>query len=203
LDVSDGFGIVRIPVQPTAHLTGALYEDWDGDGLRLDDERLATNIPLTVTVDGVDSTFPIGGFVLFWDVAPGTYTVQPWWTAADAADVTLGANNGGGFSLPAVPSATVRGTLWLDVNSDDIRQPWESPLSGVSVTLNGVVTVSTDEHGRYTFANVGVGSHTLTADLPGGLSADIPSFAMSAGRGTAVGIAARSGAKVYLPLVTR
>jgi hypothetical protein len=201
--VNDGFALVRLPAQSTGHLTGVLYDDWDGDGLRLDDESLAASVPTTVTVDDVGSTLPMGGSVLFWDVAPGPYTVQPWWTAADAADVTLGTSSGGGFGLPAVDPGVVRGTLWLDVSGDGIRQPWEAPLSGISVTLSGAATVVTDEVGRYAFVNVGTGAYTLTADLPTGLSADIPPIMLSEGRGAAVGIAVQSSAKVYLPLVVR
>jgi hypothetical protein len=203
LTVSDGFGIARLPAQSTAHLTGALYEDWDGDGLRLDDERLAANAPVTVTVDGVGSTFPQGGSVLFWNVDPGSYTVEPWWTAADAANVTLGASSGGGFGLPAVDPGVIRGTLWRDSNDDGLRQPWESPLSGVIVTLDGTTNVTTDENGRYTFVNVASGEHTLTAALPEGLSANLPPFTVTDGRGAAVGVAAKSGSTIYLPLVTR
>ena len=53
-----------------------------------------------------------------------------------------------------------------------MRQPWETPLSGVPVTLDGGDSVVTDADGRYTFANVVTGTHTLDVNLPDGLAGD-------------------------------
>ena len=117
--------------------------------------------------------------------------------------MVLGTNDGGGFELPAVPPGVLRGTLWLDANDDGVRQPWESPLSGVPVTLDGATTVTADGFGRYSFANLAAGSYSLTADLPVGLSAAIPSVSVTDGRGAAMGIAVRSDFNVYLPIVMR
>jgi hypothetical protein len=204
LTVEDGFGIVRLPARSTANLTGALYQDWDGDGLRSADEELATTVPITVTVEGVGSTRPLGGSVLFWDVNPGNYTVQPWWLAADSVRVDLTVS-GGGFAIPVVPPGVVRGTLWLDDNRDGARQPWEAPLSGVAVILDGQHSAITDENGRYIFVNVTSGSHQIGANLPDDLSATIPGFTTTVGRGAAVGIPAavhmQNEFNVYLPLV--
>jgi hypothetical protein len=208
LTVIDGFGVVSIPAQSTEHLTGALYQDWDGDGLRLADEGLVASVPITITVDGVGSTLPMGGSILFWDVAPGSYTIQPWWSAAASTSVTLASNDGGGFTLSAVPPGVVRGTLWLDENRNGLRQPWESPLSGIVVTLDDGDTVTTDENGRYTFANVSPGSHSLSVDLPAGLIASIPAITLEEDRGAAVGIPVvesqdQNDFGIYLPLVIR
>jgi parallel beta-helix repeat protein len=208
LTVSDGFGVVRLPAQSTSHLTGALYHDWDGDGLRLVDEELATSVPLTITVDGVGDVLPLGGSVLFWDVAPGSYTVEPWWTAAASTDVILGTNSGGGLGLPAVPPSVVRGVLWLDSDGDGVRQPWESPLSGIAVALDGGAAVVTDDHGRYTFVNVSTGEHVLEPQLPTGLAATVPALQLSAGRGAALGIPVSSATTndsnvIFLPIILR
>lgn len=204
LTVAGGYGTVRIPAQSTVHLTGVLYHDWDGDGRRLADEALATGLPITVTTEGVGNTRPLGGSVLFWDVEPGTYTVQPWWTAAASAGVTLGVTNGGAFRLPAVPPGVVRGALWLDTNDDGVRQPWEAPLSGVSVTLDGATSVTTDRYGRYQFVNVAAGPHQLAVDAPPGLAPSIPTVQTTEGRGAAAGIpvASDSHPQLFLPIIS-
>jgi hypothetical protein len=204
LTVSNGFGLVQMPVQSTKHLTGALYQDWDGDGLRLVDEGLVASVPFTVTVPSVGSTRPLGGSVLFWDVAPGSYTVEPLWGAAASANVELDTNSGGGVGLPAVSPGVVRGTLWLDANEDGLRQPWEAPLSGVLMTLDGGDSVATDENGRYAFYNVATGDHTVTAALPAGLSADPLTVLIEEDRGAVGGMAVKlGGTAVYLPIILR
>jgi Ca-activated chloride channel family protein len=42
-----------------------------------------------------------------------------------------------------------------------------SALPGVTVTLDGKMSIVTDANGRFAFANVAPGKHTLVADLPG------------------------------------
>jgi hypothetical protein len=203
LIVSDGFGVVRISAQSIQHLTGVLYHDWDGDGQRLADEAPASGVPITVAVPGVGNTLPLGGSILFWEVAPGSYTVDPFWDAATSADVTLSPSSGGGFGLPVVPAGVIRGTVWYDVNKDRVRQPWEAPLSGVAITLDDGASVTTDDKGRYAFVNVAVGAHTLTAALPAGLNASIPLVSITAGRGAALGVPATTGFEIYMPIVQR
>ena len=71
----------------------------------------------------------------FWNVPNGSYTITPWWLALNP--IAANPNTNGAVSLPAVPAGIVRGTAWLDNNGDGMRQPWESPLAGVPVILNG------------------------------------------------------------------
>jgi CSLREA domain-containing protein len=190
--VSDGYAAVRLPAQTNAHITGSLYDDWDGDGLRSVDEPLVTSVPVTVTVSGVGSTLPLGGSILFWDVAPGSYMVDPLWDAAAGGSATLSANSGGGVTLPAVSPGVVRGTVWLDADGDDIRPPWEVPVAGVVVTLDGAMTATTDENGHFAFYGVPDGSHAVAASLPTGLASTTPVVSTGDGRGAAVGIGATS-----------
>jgi hypothetical protein len=102
----------------------------------------------------------------------------------------------------------VRGTAWLDTNADGIRQPWETPLAGVTVTVAGQTAV-TDAEGRYTLYSVAPGTHTLTTSLPSGLMAEIGAMTVGEGRGAAVGVAAVPGSiptdghELFLPVVAR
>jgi hypothetical protein len=198
-------GALVVALRPLAQLSGAVYDDWDGDGRRSADEPLVMT-PITVTVAGVGVQRTVLGMFRFWDVADGNYTITPWWLATNS--VTVNPATHGGVELPAVPAGEVRGTAWLDGNGDGIRQPWESPLAGVPVTLTGgslldEQTVATDAHGRYTFRGLAAGTYTLTPDLPMGLSAQSGSVTVEEGRGAVVGIGVveRSGFWVYLPIV--
>lgn len=194
-------GAISIALRPLAQLSGAVYDDWDGDGRRGADEPLIT-MPISVTVAGVGSQRTALGAFQFWDVANGSYTVTPWWSAANPAAANPATN--GAVGLPVVPAGTVRGTAWLDTNGDGIRQPWETPLAGVPVTVAGQTAV-TDAEGRFSFYGVAPGTYGVTAVLPNGLTAQIGPAVVGEGRGAVVGVTAvlGSGLRVYLPVVVR
>lgn len=194
-------GALSLALRPLAQLSGAVYDDWDGDGHRGADEPLIT-MPISITVAGVGSQRTALGAFQFWDIANGSYTITPWWLAVNPATANPATN--GAVGLPAVPAGTVRGTAWLDGNGDGIRQPWESPLAGVPVVVAGQTAV-TDADGRYSFNGVAAGTYGVTAVLPNGLTAQIGPAIVSNGRGAVVGVTAvpQSGFRVYLPVVVR
>ncbi|MBE7529392.1 MAG: carboxypeptidase regulatory-like domain-containing protein [Ardenticatenaceae bacterium] len=194
-------GAFSLALRPVGQLSGAVYDDWDGDGQRGADEPLVT-MPITVTVAGVGGQRTVLGAFQFWEVANGSYTITPWWPALQP--VTANPATNGAVGLPAAPAGTVRGTAWLDTNGDGIRQPWESPLAGISVTVAGQTGV-TDGNGRYAFYGVAPGTYGVTAVLPNGLTAQIGPAVVSDGRGAVVGVTAvpQSGFRVYLPVVVR
>ena len=199
-------GALVVALRPLAQLSGVIYDDWDGDGRRGADEPLIT-MPITVTVAGVGGQRTALGAFRFWDVANGSYTITPWRSAVNPAAANPATN--GAVGLPAVPSGVVRGTAWLDSNGDGIRQPWESPLAGVPVTIAGQTAI-TDTEGRYSFYGIAPGTYTLTASLPSGLTAEIGAVVVSEGRGAAIGVAAVPGTlpppdgyELFLPVVVR
>jgi len=194
-------GTLSLGLQPSGHISGAVYEDWDGDGQRLPDEPLLA-FPVTMTLGTEISSLQAGKF-LFWNVASGNYPLAPQYAAAEAAMVSP--QNGGGVALASVPAGIVRGTLWMDENSDGLRQSWEVPLSGVVITLDNSVATTTDERGCFRFLGVTDSSHNLDVTLPERLQVNIPSFTTGEGRGTAIGIAVSTQTEniIYLPLVKR
>ena len=66
---------VSLGLQPDGHVSGAIYEDWDGDGQRLPDEPLLS-APLPMMLGSETSTLRAGKF-LFWNVAAGSYPSRP------------------------------------------------------------------------------------------------------------------------------
>jgi parallel beta-helix repeat protein len=190
IQMEDG-GVVHIPLQALDQVSGVLYQDWDGDGWRSPAEPKAVT-PLTVTLTGFTDTIAHGGHFLFWRVPSGTYELFPFWNAVQPVSVMMGGDKGGALALPAVPGDQVRGIAWFDADTDGLRQPWETPLAGISVTLDGTLTTTTDEDGRFQFIGVVSGTHTLAAGLPDGLGAAIPAAKTTSARGVAVGIAAIS-----------
>lgn len=194
-------GALVVALRPLGQLSGVIYDDWDGDGRRGADEPLIT-MPITITVAGVGGQRTALGAFRFWGVANGSYTITPWWSAVNPAAANPATN--GAVGLTAVPAGVVRGTAWLDSNGDGIRQPWESPLAGIPVTVAGQTAV-TDAEGRFAVYGVVAGTYGVTAVLPAGLTAEIGPVVVSEGRGAVVGVAAvmGSGFRVYLPVVER
>lgn len=195
-------GAAQIALQLPGLISGAVYGDWDGDGRQQPDELLF-RIPFTLTL-GAAQTETMGGRGLFLGTAAGSYVLGATATAVQPQPITLTANAGQGAALPVAAPNSIRGTVWLDGNGDGLRQPWESPLAGVAVTVNGEM-VMTDANGRYSFTGVAAGTYGVTAVLPNGLTAQIGPAVVSDGRGAVVGITAvlGGGFRVYLPVVVR
>lgn len=197
-------GVIGLPLRALAKLSGTIYDDWDGDGSRGSDEHAVIS-PLTVDLSGLGSVRTVFGSFRLWNAGNGSYTATPRWSAVTPVVASIGSTGGGTVALPAIPAGVVRGTAWLDTNGDGLRQPWETPLAGVPVILNGQ-TQRTDGDGRYAFYGIAAGSYTLGVTLPGGLRTQhTANIVVGENRGTAAGIPVtiQTEFKVLLPVITR
>jgi hypothetical protein len=91
----------------------------------------------------------------------------------------------------------VRGVVYLDEDRDGRRQPSERPAAGVTVWLDGILSVTTGPDGRYEFPLVRAGRHVVrvessTVRLPWGVADE---------RGRPVEVEARGLATQDLPLI--
>ncbi len=93
-------GAISLALRPLNQVSGAVYEDWDGDGRRGSGELAVIN-PLDVTASGLGSTRTALGMFRFWNASPGNYSVQSAWTAASPASLVLD-NQGGGADRKSV-----------------------------------------------------------------------------------------------------
>ena len=196
-------GVLQIPLKLPGMVSGVIYDEWDDDDQQQPDE-LVFQTPFTLTL-GAETMETMGGRGFFLGLSGGAYTLAATTTLVQPQSFTLAAQEGRGFGLAAVTPGVVRGTLWLDANGDSLRQPWETPLAGVKITLEGSQTTVTDHNGRYAFYQVAPGSYTLTPDLPAGLQTGLLEIEVSEGRGAAVGIPVVINlvSPIYLPLIKR
>lgn len=197
-------GVVPLPLRIPGMVSGVLFGDWDGDGRQQPDEPVFQT-PFTLTLNSAIGTLQassMAGAGFFPSVSAGTYTLAATDAAVRSQSLTLAASQGAGSGLAVSAPGEVRGTAWLDTNKDGIRQPWETPLAGITVMLAGQTTV-TDATGRYVFREVAAGTYAPAVTLPNGLTASIAPITVSAARGAAVGIAATAGGRIHLPLVVR
>ena len=184
-------GVLQLPLQLAGQVSGVAYLDWDGDGRQQPDEP-TVGLPLTLTLSsgaGTQLAAGMGGLGLFLGTPAGSYTLAATTQAVQGQAITLAADAGIGAALAAVGPGQVRGAAWLDGNRDGLRQPWESPLAGIQVTLASATEV-TDADGRVVFRDITPGTYALSAALPAGLSTTLGPVTVSSGRGAAVGIPA-------------
>ena len=83
ISLADG-GAISLAFRPLNQISGAVYEDWDGDGQRGSGEPAVIN-PVDVNASGLGSTRTALGMFRFWNVSPGNYSLVSAWTAASPA----------------------------------------------------------------------------------------------------------------------
>jgi hypothetical protein len=93
-------------------------------------------------------------------------------------DIVLPAGvDGASYNFGELKPSSVAGCVYIDVNNNGVRDPNETPIAGVDITITGIddrgnvvnTTISTDLNGLYTFQNLrpanNVG-YTLTQTHP-------------------------------------
>ncbi|MFO0953520.1 MAG: SdrD B-like domain-containing protein, partial [Isosphaeraceae bacterium] len=181
-------------------LSGFVYVDANNDGLRQPAEAGLSGVAVMLT--GTDdlnrpvrltTTTAGDGSYLFLNLRPGTYTVAETQPSAylDGA-VRVGSQGGSNPSANTITQAvlalgasgvnndfgelapsSLSGFVYVDANNDGVKQPGETPLSGVGVALWGVddrgavrLNATTGADGSYSFPNLRPGTYTLVETLP-------------------------------------
>lgn len=136
-------------------------------------EQAQTSAPLSAYADGTDAAGQVNGSVR------GT-------AGNDAiTGIVLGAGELGINNAFGERAGSLVGSAYIDANDDGIRQPGETPLAGVTVTLSGTTaagqdicaaraalnpslgcTATTASDGGYRFDDLPAGSYTLVESQP-------------------------------------
>ncbi|HLB01321.1 MAG TPA: S8 family serine peptidase, partial [Bacteroidota bacterium] len=165
-------------IVPMARLSGTVYHDLNGNGVRDGGEPgLAgktlyltglTGPPTDSVISDVDGNFQFNG------VAIGSHTVSTdpdsGWTLTTAPDSLafslLHRDTVGGAALGLFRPGVLRGTVYDDLNTNGVRDSAESGLAGWTVRLSGAPPDSavSDSAGDFTLTGIAAGSYTLSQE---------------------------------------
>ncbi len=176
-------------------VSGILYLDRNGNGSRDAEDTPMPGIPVLLDVNGngaadageLSVVSAVDGSYRFTGVAAGAYTVVPLLEANYSTQTRLVTVGSGGVfgsvDLGSYVLGSLRGTVYLDRNSDGFKATDESGLGGVTVFLDangdGLLSSSelvtrTSSAGEYVFEGLGLGSYIVRQLSEGGLELVVP-----------------------------
>ncbi|WP_449339227.1 SdrD B-like domain-containing protein [Stieleria tagensis] len=196
IDLASGIDAVDYDFceEPPSSLSGSVYVDADGDCQRDDDEHgidgvtielrdaSGTRVATAVTDDQGNYRFDglRGGEYTIFEVQPDGY-LQGGQQLGSAGGMVLGVDL---MSVDLQPGVTatdylfceyrpgsISGSVWSDNDQDQVFDPHEDPIAGVTITLldesgNVVRTVKTDSHGNYSFDELPRGVYSVRQQQP-------------------------------------
>ncbi len=184
-------------------ITGNVFDDRDNDGAQGAGESGLPGVSVTLTgtndlgqpVTLSTNTAPDGTYS-FANLRPGTYTLTETQPAGYLDGTDTAGSVGGtaaaipgdtitGIVLPSNQTATaynfaelapssIGGSVFADANNDGVRDPGESGIGGVTVTLTGTndlgqsinIALNTAPDGSFDFTNLRPGTYTVTETQP-------------------------------------
>ncbi len=174
-------------------IAGQVRDDVDYDGALADVEIGIPGVTIILTLNDIEvarTATDSDGNYLFPNLKPGNYVVVEtdlalWDSTADiegandnrvAVTLVSAQHSTGNDFLDSKQKGSLSGVVWTDTNTDGVRDVGEPVLAGVSVTVldssgNPVATLTTDEQGVYSAADLPPGTYTVKIDpasLPAG-----------------------------------
>ncbi|MEZ5255717.1 MAG: SdrD B-like domain-containing protein [Ilumatobacteraceae bacterium] len=198
-------------IEVAASISGSVFDDLDGDGVRDPGEPGIAGVSVGVAGQGSghtgSTTTDIGGDYVFTDLVADTYTITETQAAGYQDGIDTAGSAGGstaandvissivvaagasesGYTFAEFLPASLAGAVFEDRNGNGVADPGEPGISGVAVSLTGPTpsSTTTDGNGSFTFAGLRPGAYTLTETQPAS-HADGAEVAGTAGGSTAV-----------------
>lgn len=165
-------------VDSFAHVSGTVYEDINGDGIRNYGEPGVSGVKVRIAGTRIDSTttnelgnytfsgVQVGNHSISLDLPYGWIQTYPEATQAVSVDSTLSNITGKNFGIFGLGS--ISGTVFDDVNRNGVKDAVDIPLQGWKVFLNGRTSDSTltDAEGNYKFTNLVAGTYLVKMSTP-------------------------------------
>ncbi|UJS26611.1 IPTL-CTERM sorting domain-containing protein [Thiothrix winogradskyi] len=174
-------------------IAGQVRDDVDYDGALADVETGIPGVTIILLRDDVEvarTATDSDGKYSFPNLKPGNYVVVEtdlalWDSTADiegandnrvAVTLASAQHSTGNDFLDSKQQGSLSGVVWTDTDTDGVRDVGEPVLAGVSVTVldssgNPVATLTTNEQGVYSAADLPPGTYTVKIDpasLPAG-----------------------------------
>lgn len=165
----------------TYTMGGNVYVDSNRNAVKDAGEVNFANAQIRISGTASRSTSTDGsGNFTFTNLSSGNYnasiTLPPGYAATTPSSVatTLGPNDTINFGI--VPSNTISGNVFNDLNANGTKNTGESNYQGAAITLSGTAarTATTDSEGNYSFSNLVNGSYTVNITTPSGFALTTP-----------------------------
>jgi len=181
--------VVTQPPPVTGSVSGTVFADLDGDDAQDADEPGVSGVTVTLSGDAsATTTTDADGYYIFPNLVSGNYVViitVPAGFTSDNPDISVVLDPDEDevinfpIDTPALPytePGSISGTVFADLDGDDIQDDDESGISGVTVTLSGdaSATTTTDADGYYVFTDLLPGNYTVTITVPAGFTSTDP-----------------------------
>ncbi len=173
--------------QASGTVTGIVYEDIDGNGVRDPGEPGIGGVQVKLVGEtGQRTTATSGdGAFLFAAVTPGSYTVEeidPVGYSSSTPNlraVSVASAGAASASFGDQAAGTVAGSVYDDLNGNASQDPGEPGLGGVVIRLSGVTgqrTATTSGDGVYQFSGVVPGTYAVEEIDPVGFFSTSPNL---------------------------
>ncbi len=168
----------------TGSIVGAVFADWNGNGVLDSGENPLEGIPLRVAAGGATNSGHDGQFA-FLNVPVGLRDVgldtgalpidfDPPIVTSVQLEISRGDTRRIAFGL--IPLGAIEGRVTRDANKNGRADPEEEPMDGAVIVLDGGARSEQVRKGRYRFDAVRSGDHTVKL-----LGESLPEGAMIAG----------------------
>ena len=168
-----------------ATLSGSVFDDLNGDGVRQPNEPGVPGVAITLldangrqvatTVTAADGSYAFPG------LPAGVYTVVetrpgPFGTSTEVRRTINLGTAGAQVAAFGLTRGSLAGSVYVDANNNGVRDPGESGIAGVVVTLSGTDsngapvarTATTGADGSYLFDALLSGTYAVTEAQPAG-----------------------------------
>ncbi len=175
--VEGGSAQANFILQQQGAIEGVVFVDRDGDEQQGPGESVLAGVNVSLSPGSMTTTDGAGHY-RFPGVSAGEYNVRitlpggyaPVSLTSRAVSLAQPGDSATvGFAVQQL--GTIQGIVFDDRNANGVRETGEAGIPGVAVTLDSSDSQTTDENGRFTFADALPGTYRVAINVPAGFTA--------------------------------